>query len=226
MTPHRKDYLVNLCDTLVNRILDKINPGNVYVGHSGGKDSCLVYELTSLAVSRAYSAYLGSDLLERRSSYVKAWRIFGEAMAASKSVLPVIHTSKYGPGVANAVHPATMQFLYELSTVTPVIFSPAGLYPDHDLSQIDGTRADEAERSNGRSTDLVVNGENINRKNMTFHNPNGLNGGEFYYPIFDVSTEDVWGLLAILDIRISDEYKILGELPDEYVEYQLTRGTN
>lgn len=121
--------------------------------------------------------------------------------------LPVLHTVKL-PTEKNAPHPKTVQFMYELAAKHDVRFLPL----DIDQTrlgfslQIDGTRALEAERSDGRSTDLVFDGVTINRKNMQTFNPCGLFGNAFVYPIYDWTDTQVWATIFALDLPFSEEY--------------------
>lgn len=114
--------------------------------------------------------------------------------------LPVAHTSKTKG--FNAIHPKTLEFLYS----RPFVIE---LYPEGTnfpyAGQVDGTRASEAERLN-KSTDLIVNGEAINRKYMTEYNPSGLFGMQFVYPIYDWTDEDVWEYHGLFHIPRSEEY--------------------
>jgi 3'-phosphoadenosine 5'-phosphosulfate sulfotransferase (PAPS reductase)/FAD synthetase len=115
--------------------------------------------------------------------------------------LPVAHTSKTTG--FNAIHPATLRHLY--SRPFPIELYPEGTNFPY-KGQIDGTRADEAERLN-KSNDLIVNGEAINRKYMQPYNPVGLFGLQFIYPIFDWNDEMVWAFHLKHDIPFSDEYE-------------------
>lgn len=157
-------------------ILDAGGYDNFYIGHSGGKDSCAVTYLMD---------------------------------TAGYKLLPVLHTVKL-PGTHNGVHPMTLEFLYELSGDRPVTFVPEFAQKDYIdregyAGQIDGTRKDENERGD-RSSDLVFNGETINRKDMQMYNPSGLFGIPFIYPIQDWTTAEVWAMLITLGIPVSEEY--------------------
>ena len=120
--------------------------------------------------------------------------------------LPVAHTSKTKG--FNAIHPATLLHLY--SRPFPIELYPEGTdFPYR--GQIDGTRADEAERLE-KSNDLIVNGQAINRKYMEPYNPSGLFGMKFIYPIFDWNDAMVWAFHLRGNLPFSDEYEQEQEL--------------
>lgn len=170
--------LVHLEAAAIQRIRDNAIPSATYVGHSGGKDSVVVHHLAKKA--------------------------FGPKV-------PVVHTPKITG--FNAVHEATIDFLYRLS-------AEEGLYivtgknmreflEDHKLSfQIDGTRADECNRTD-RSADVVIDGKTINRADMPVVTHNGLFGQSSVFPIFDWSDDDVWGYIEFEGLEVSEEYRIL-----------------
>jgi hypothetical protein len=184
MATYLDDLFVRLTNRLAEASKKDFSVGNAYLGHSGGKDSCLVH-----ALCKAAGLYL-----------------------------PIFHNAKL-PSEKNGVHQATAEFLYILSSAETVTYIPSDSAPPaFFVTQIDGTRRDEAERADGRSTDLVVNGKNTNRAEMQMINDSGLFNRRFVYPLFDVSTEDVWALIEHLKIPISAEYEILGLVPkNKYV---------
>jgi 3'-phosphoadenosine 5'-phosphosulfate sulfotransferase (PAPS reductase)/FAD synthetase len=115
---------------------------------------------------------------------------------------PVGHTSKFEG--FNKILPETLDYIY--SRPFTITFYPEGtIFPY--AGQIDGTRAAEAER-HGKSTDLVVNGESINRAGMGPYNPCGLFQMQFVYPIYDWSDEMVWAYHIMYDMPFSAEYKV------------------
>lgn len=124
---------------------------------------------------------------------------------------PIVHTPKT-QGM-NAIHPATLTYLYSLSVSRQINLIPIEqmlkwlAFNDLEV-QIDGTRSDENERSD-RSSDLIVDGKSINRAHMTQWNPSGLFGTPMLYPIFDWSTEEVWTYIAEFKVPISKEYEII-----------------
>jgi len=120
--------------------------------------------------------------------------------------LPVVHTPK--PGVT---HPKTLEFLYKMTANRRILFCPAR---DHASlgydTQIDGTRISEYNRTDGRSTDFVRNGQNVSRLEMTMWVPNGLFGLNFVYPIYDWEDVHVWACIIKHNIPFSEEYLCLG----------------
>ena len=150
--------------------------------------------------------------LNRLETHIKAGFCIGHSGGKDSSVvhhlanvvgkfnLPVIHTSKTTG--FNAIHPKTLEFLYSRPFVIELY--PEGTdYPY--IGQVDGTRADEAERLN-KSTELIVNGVSINRKYMSAYNPHGLFSKEFVYPIYDWTDDMVWLYHAENNIPHSAEY--------------------
>jgi 3'-phosphoadenosine 5'-phosphosulfate sulfotransferase (PAPS reductase)/FAD synthetase len=71
--------------------------------------------------------------------------------------------------------------------------------------QIDGTRRDEATR-NEKSTDLIVDGENVSRENMPAFVKRGIFGLSMLYPIFNWTEQQVWEYLKYNGIKVSKEY--------------------
>jgi 3'-phosphoadenosine 5'-phosphosulfate sulfotransferase (PAPS reductase)/FAD synthetase len=115
--------------------------------------------------------------------------------------LPVAHTSKTQG--FNAIHPDTLAHLY--ARPFPIELYPEGTDFPY-TGQIDGTRADEAERLE-KSNDLIVNGETVNRKYMKPYNVSGLFGMKFIYPIFDWNDAMVWAFHLRYNVPFSDEYE-------------------
>lgn len=156
-----------------------LNIYSLYVGHSGGKDSVVAHHVAKLAYP--------------------------------KLNLPVVHTTKI-EGEPNFTHPETIKFLYKVARHHNVIFRPleSSVHPSltHSI-QIDGTRLLEAERSDGRSTDLVFNGEVINRRYMDGYNPRGLFDRTFLYPIFKWTDTEVWAAIFYFDLEFSNEYNVV-----------------
>ena len=112
----------------------------------------------------------------------------------------LVHTPKVG-----VTHPATVEFLYQLPQ--PLLLCPAG---QHDRlgfkAQVDGTRAAEYDRTDGRSTDVVVDGRNVSRRDMPMFVAKGLFDLQFIYPIVDWSDEEVWSYIFFRNIPFSAEY--------------------
>jgi 3'-phosphoadenosine 5'-phosphosulfate sulfotransferase (PAPS reductase)/FAD synthetase len=112
----------------------------------------------------------------------------------------ILHTAK--PSVT---HPKTLDFLY--SRPYPILYVPKGHpLPDEFKTQVDGTRASEFDREDGRSTDVIVGGVSVSRENMPLFVRNGLFGLNFIFPIFDWTDEQVWAYIFKNNIPYSDEY--------------------
>jgi 3'-phosphoadenosine 5'-phosphosulfate sulfotransferase (PAPS reductase)/FAD synthetase len=122
--------------------------------------------------------------------------------------IPTVHTPKVeGP---NAVHPLTMEFIYAEAAKRPILFVPlTANIADWGLNfQVDGTRRCEAERSDGRSTIVVIDGREIDRKNMPHYTENGLFGLRFLYPFVEWSNAEVWAAIYKYKIPYSKEYLV------------------
>ncbi len=126
--------------------------------------------------------------------------------------LLTVHTPK-PTGIRNEVHPITQQFLYGLNR--PVLYLPDGnaeVFEAFGLkTQIDGTRAAEASRRDGRDVGVVVRGEERSRANMPLYLENGLFNRQFVYPIFDWTDLQVWAAIIHYEIPFSDEYLLAGK---------------
>ena len=108
---------------------------------------------------------------------------------------------------SNAVHAHTRELLYEMATFRPVMHIPAHVMAKSGYQlQIDGTRRQEATRTDGRSTDIVCNGQSMNRAQMPMLVPRGLFDMTFFYPIVEWTDAQVWAAIAYLEIPFSREY--------------------
>ena len=111
---------------------------------------------------------------------------------------------------SNAVHAHTRELLYEMATFRPVMHIQAHAMAKSSYQlQIDGTRRQEATRTDGRSTDIVCNGQSMNRAQMPMLVPRGLFDMTFFYPIVEWTDAQVWAAIAYLEIPFSREYSIL-----------------
>lgn len=150
-------------------------PLNVFVAHSGGKDSVVVHKLARM--------------------------VFGYDVK-------VVHTPKIEG--FNKVHPDTIDFLYEQAANYGMAYVPGNKMHGYLLSnnlmiQIDGTRADEADRTD-RSSDVVVDGKNVSRTEMNWFTRDGLFGQACVFPIYDWSDDDVWNFIEEYQVPFSKEY--------------------
>ena len=108
---------------------------------------------------------------------------------------------------SNAVHAHTRELLYEMATFRPVMHIPANAMAKSGYRlQIDGTRRQEATRTDGRSTDIVCNGQSVNRAQMPMLVSRGLFDMTFFYPIVEWTDAQVWAAIAYLEIPFSREY--------------------
>ena len=108
---------------------------------------------------------------------------------------------------SNAVHAHTRELLYEMATFRPVMHIPANAMAKSGYRlQIDGTRRQEATRTDGRSTDIVCNGQSMNRAQMPMLVSQGLFDMTFFYPIVEWTDAQVWAAIAYLEIPFSREY--------------------
>ena len=123
--------------------------------------------------------------------------------AVPNHVFPIVHTPKPGE-----THPKTIEYLYRLGR--PVVYLPkdSAVTFGLDLSvQIDGTRIDEHDRTDGRSTDFIDNGVARPRTELRSFVARGLFGRSFLYPIYDWSTAEVWDYLRENQVHVSEEYE-------------------
>ena len=121
-------------------------------------------------------------------------------------VVPIVHTPK-----PTDTHPLTVSYLYRLGR--PVLYLPSDasskLWPftDNALTvQVDGTRIDEHDRTDGRSTDFVDDGVSKPRTELRAFVEKGLFGLSFCYPIYDWTTAEVWQYISENNIEVSEEY--------------------
>jgi len=129
--------------------------------------------------------------------------------------LPVVHTAK--PGGDNAIHPRTLEFLYEQPFAIELWPRKLGHNPKYNL-QFDGSRTSEKDR-NDRSADFVEGGRAVNRQNLRLVVPDSMFGMTFVFPFFDWGDADVWAAIHKYQIKYSEEYveekAILKEVSDK-----------
>lgn len=167
----------------------KIHDNSIFLGHSGGKDSCVINHLTNQVI---------------------------ENYKIVHNVKPMLGTSGDPVGALTEMYPSTLNFLYTVvSTVQPIEFLHSSKMPDYIkrnglTCQIDGARIEEHDRP-GKSSNIIRNGESVNRKEMTEYEPNGIFGLAICYPILDWSSQDIFDYLTMHNLPFSQEYIESGE---------------
>ena len=179
---------------LIKELIDK-HPTGIYCGHSGGKDSSVVFHLA----------------LE-----------FYPEMHVLHNVKKLFETNQSEPVGQTDVNADTLKLFYEYTV--PQAKNVIMLAPDKMQStikefgltcQIDGTRRDECERYE-KSSIFVRDGIEVNREELPEYVADGLFGMSFLYPIYDWNSTDVFNYIKLNNIPLSDEY-----LTDpEYIEWQ------
>jgi predicted phosphoadenosine phosphosulfate sulfurtransferase len=136
-----------------------------------------------------------------KDSVVTQWLV-ASTLAERSITLPVIHTSK--PGGDNAIHPDTLNFLYQLPFSVELWPRALGSNPKYIL-QFDGSRASEYDRLD-RSANFIKNGESVSRTELEFEVPNSMFGMTFIFPIYDWTDSDVWATIYRHALPYSPEY--------------------
>lgn len=163
---------------------------SMFIGHSGGKDSCVILHLTQ-------QIYPNITIVH--------------------NVKPILGTSGDPVAALTEQHPKTLEFLYtHVCRHNQVRFMHSSMMPDFVKArtlkcQVDGARRSEWSRP-GKSSNIIVNGENVNRKDMPEFVENGIFNIALVYPIVDWEDKDVFDYLITNDIPFSDEYRENGEL--------------
>jgi hypothetical protein len=120
-------------------------------------------------------------------------------------ILPILHSAK--PKGENAVHPEAQKLIYAMGEHRPVLLHPRDVVPPPEYAtQIDGTKMCEFDRTDGRHTDVMIDGELKSRAEMTCYVKNGLFGKNFIFPIFDWQDYHVWALIYKENLAFSGEY--------------------
>lgn len=146
---------------------------STFLGHSGGKDSCVILYLTKIVCP----------------------------------TIRVVHNPKV------STHEKTIEFLYTLGMehkIELVPFADMSYYiRTNNLSiQIDGSRRDEATRTDGRSTNIIKNGKDVNREDMPEIVKGGIFGLTILYPIVSWTDKEVWEFIRSRKIPVSEEYHV------------------
>lgn len=164
-----------------------------FLGHSGGKDSCVIHHLT---------------------------KQFYPNITLVHNVKPMLKDVRDDPiAKLTAMHPSTLEFLYsEVASKHKIHFMPAAMMDTFVKSndfkcQIDGARISEANRP-GKSSNFIQNGQNVNRKELKPFVENGMFGLHVCYPIYDWTDDDVFDYIVDSQLHLSDEYLDNGEIMD------------
>lgn len=163
----------------IHQAFEKHKDG-LYIGHSGGKDSSVVYHLASKVLARPFVVHTTKELAHEDKSY--------------PTVPYEDHTFLYELAQTQPI------------LMAPLPAMPKVIEVFNLTCQIDGTRRDESERHN-RSSTYFCNGQDLPRENMPDAIDNGLFGLSFVYPIFDWTTSEVWEYIRLNNIKVSDSYK-------------------
>ena len=167
----------------------------VITGHSGGKDSVVIDHLV----------------------YRSGWVLQGIV----HNVKPMLGTSGDPVAALTEQHPETLEFLYtkvcKERTITFLHSSnmPSWLSENGISCQIDGARCSEWNRP-GKSSNIIVNGQNMSRKDMGVYHENGIFGLNMSYPIYDWTDTDIFDYITENNLEISAEYVKNGELDAYY----------
>ena len=165
--------------------------GNMlFVGHSGGKDSCVIHHMTQRFMPEVTLVHNVKPMLSSVGGHIEE---------------------------LTAMYPSTLEFLYSnVALKNRMSFMPSHMMErfirDSNLKcQIDGARIAEANRP-GKSSNFIHNGINVNRQNLKPFIENGMFGLHVCYPIFDWSDDDVFDYVVKHEIQLSDEYFENGEV--------------
>lgn len=176
---------------------NELNNGKLFMGHSGGKDSCVIYDLCMKALPDLYVVH---------------------------NIKPMLGTSGTAVGALTEMHPETLEFIYtDVCKKHHVhFFHSSGMKDflnEHRFTcQVDGSRVSEYTRA-GKSSEFIKDGKNVSRKDMTEYVQNGIFGLNMCYAIYDWSDADVFDYIMQNQLTISDEYIKNGEL-DAYKKGQ------
>lgn len=171
----------------------KIHGDGLFLGHSGGKDSCVIHHLSSI--------------------------IMGNNFKIVHNVKPLLGTSNDKILMLTEMHPLTLEFLYtNLLSTNEVVFlhhsNMSEFIKKNKLTcQVDGARIAEYNRP-GKSSNIIRNNENVNRLYMKEYEECGIFNLAIIYPILDWSNNDVFDYLCNNKINFSKEYIVNNEYND------------
>lgn len=180
---------------------DRFGSG-LFLGHSGGKDSAVILHLTT--------------------QVIKAHEI-----TIVHNVKPMIDAAEDEVAALTAMHPPTLEYLYtQVCTKHEVQFMHSNKMKNWLLKnmlrcQVDGARRSEWDRP-GKSSEIIVDGEKVSRKEMPQFVEKGIFDLSIVYPIYNWTDTDVFDYLYENQIPFSKEYQQNGEW-DKYWENRLYR---
>ena len=161
--------------------------------------------------------FMGNDGLYLGHSGGKDSVVIADLVRLAFGSLPTIHNCKA------ETHPDTMTFL-ETTVLDVMMVAPEDMIPTLGrlglTTQVDGTRKAEFNRTDGRSTNVIIDGQSVSREQMGHYVKNGLFGLNFIFPIFDWSDAEVWEYIHTNGLRVSPEYErilIVAPHPDDEV---------
>ena len=188
---------IEIAQSRIKEMMKWYGPNEIYVGHSGGKDSSTVLSLVQSC---------NPDI---------------QVIHNGKKIFNPLRDDNSGP---TDVHVDTLEFLYQYTLnqapfITCVKTHKMKDYlagPGKDFRvQIDGTRVDEFNRDE-KSNTFEINGVQVSRESVTHWHQNGLFGLNFLCPIYDWSSKDVFDYHKLMKIPLSEEYN----KDEEYIEWK------
>jgi 3'-phosphoadenosine 5'-phosphosulfate sulfotransferase (PAPS reductase)/FAD synthetase len=162
-----------------------------FLGHSGGKDSIVIHHLVQQV--------LGTDSIKIVHNVKPFLGVSGDPIAELTEMHMETLEFLYSSVCANH----TVNFLHAKHMENWVLANKA-------TYQIDGARIAEASRP-GKSSNIIRNGNEINRSEMNWFEPRGIFNLLIVYPIFDWSDQDVWDYIITNNLTFSKEYLKNGE---------------
>jgi 3'-phosphoadenosine 5'-phosphosulfate sulfotransferase (PAPS reductase)/FAD synthetase len=154
---------------------------NLFLGHSGGKDSQVILHLAKQIMPNIILIH---------------------------NIKPMLGTSN---SPLTEMDPKTLEFLYTVVAKEEIIyFVPTDkmksfLQQKQLFCQIDGSRISEADR-NGKSSNFIKNRRNVNRKELRPYIQHGIFDLSICYPIYDWTNQDILDYIKLNNISISKEY--------------------
>lgn len=164
----------------------------LFMGHSGGKDSTVILHLACQVIKP-------------------------HELTIVHNVKPMLNETEDEVEKLTAMHSLTLHYLYkEVCTKHEVQFMHSSKMKNWVLKnmfscQIDGARRSEWNRP-GKSSEIIIDGELISRKDMPPFVEKGIFDLSIVYPIVEWTDDDVFDYLHEHEIPISKEYFENGEV--------------